>query len=191
MPTYKAELPSGLPGLTLKNGTNVLIIEAQDATDAAALVQGHALAQDDQLWANATITELTAAADMSPVVNPDTGQTNRYVATITIAGGTVNATFAHTAVAGETLSDVMDAMVILLNADATIANAAWASPTLTISSIADGIGDHAVTSSFTYGGVDIPSLFGAITDEGIAGAVLEQAVSAGVIAPSIAHMKSA
>ena len=186
MPTYRIELPTSLPGLTLRNGTNVLIVEAQDATDAAALVQGHYPIQDEALWANATVTEITVGADLSPVVNPDTGETLSYVATVTLAGAT-SGTFTVTAAAGETLSDMMDALVILFNAHADIANAAWSTPKLTIASIADNIGDMVVTSSFTYGGEEVPSFFGAITDQGIAGAVLEQAVSAGVIAPTIAH----
>jgi uncharacterized protein affecting Mg2+/Co2+ transport len=187
MPIYKVELPSGVPGLTLRNGTNALFVTAQDATDAAALVQGHMPVTDDAMWANAVVTEVTVGSDLSPVVNPDTGETLSYVATIAISGGTVNGTFTHTAAAGETISDVMDALVVLLNADANIAGAAWSSPTLTIAAIGDNIGDHAVVESFTYGGVEIPSLFGAVTDEGIAGAALSVAVSTGVVAPVIVH----
>jgi len=187
MPTYKAELPSGLPGLSLKNGTNVLLVEAVDATDAAALVAGHQIAQDDALWANATITELTVGTDLSPVVNPDTGQTNSYVFTLVVTGAHVG-TYTHTAVAGEDLDAVMAAMVILLNADAAIAGAAWASPTLTLSDIGDNIGDAIVAPTVTYGGTTIVSFSGATTDGGIAGATLEQVYS--VINPTISHLSA-
>lgn len=188
MATFKAELPSGLPGLSLKNGVNVLLVEAVDATDAAALVAGHQLAQDDALWANATISAWPpAAADLSPVVNPDTGQTNSYVFTLAVTGAHVG-TYTHTAAAGEDLDDVMAALVVLLNADAAIAGAAWASPTLTLSDIADNIGDAVVTPTVSYGGTTIVSFSGATTDQGIAGATLEQVYS--LVNPLITHLKS-
>lgn len=187
MPTYKAELPNTLPGLQLKNGVNAILIEAVDATDAAALLAGHMISQDDQLWSNATISELTNGADFSPVVNPDTGETNNWVFSIAIAGGTVNATFSHTATAGQDLDAVMAAMVVLLNADANIANAAWATPNLTVADVADNIGDHTVTPTVTYGGTTILGQDGATTDGGIAGAALVQAYS--VVVPSFEHIK--
>lgn len=187
MPTYKAELPLTMPGLSLKNGTNILLVEAEDATDAAALIAGHQLAQDDALWANATITELTVGADLSPVVNPDTGQTNSYVFTIVLSGAHVG-TYTHTATAGQDLDAVMAAMVILLNADAAIAGAAWATPQLTIASIGDNIGNAVVTSTVSYGGTNIVSFVGATVDEGIAGAVLTQDYS--VINPLITHLSA-
>ena len=189
MPMYKAELPSGLPGLTLKNGTNVLLVEAVDATDAAALVAGHQIAQDDALWANATITALLAAADLSPVVNPDTGQTNDYVFTVAVAGPDTTASWTHTAAAGEDLDDVMAAMVILISAHADITLADWSTPLLTVAEIADDIGDHTLTCTVTYGGTTIVSFTGATVDGGVAGAVLTQVYS--VINPSISHMSAA
>lgn len=187
MPTYKAELSPTLPGLTLKNDVNVLLVEAEDAVDAAALIQGHMLDQDDQLWSNATITEVTNATDLSPVVNPDTGQTNSFVFTLVVSGAHVG-TYTHTAAAGEDLDAVMAAMVILLNLDAAISGAAWATPILTLSDIADGIGDAIVTPTVTYGDITIVSFSGATVDGGIAGAALTQTYS--VIAPLITHLKS-
>ena len=187
MATFKAELPSGLPGLSLKNGVNVLLVEAVDATDAAALVAGHQLAQDDALLANATITAVGGGTELSPVGNPDSGNTNDYVFTLVVSGAHVG-TYTHTAAAGEDLDAVMAAMVILLNADAAIAGAAWASPTLTISSIGDNIGDAVVTPTVTYGGTTIVGFPGTTTDGGIAGATLEQDYS--LVNPLITHLKS-
>lgn len=187
MATFKAELPTGLPGLSLKNGVNVLLVEAVDATDAAALVAGHQLAQDDALWANATITAVGGGTDLSPVVNPDSGNTNEYVFTLVVSGAHVG-TYSHTAAAGEDLDAVMAALVVLLNADAAIAGAAWASPTLTLSDIADNIGDAVVTPTVSYGGTTIVSFSGATVDGGIAGAALTQAYS--LVNPLITHLKS-
>jgi hypothetical protein len=187
MATFKAELPSGLPGLSLKNGVNVLLVEAVDATDAAALVAGHQLAQDDALWANATITAVGGGADLSPVVNPDSGQTNSYVFTLAVTGAHVG-TYTHTAAAGEDLDAVMAAMVILLNLDGAITGAAWASPVLTLSDVGDNIGDAVVAPTVSYGGTTIVSFSGATVDGGIAGAALTQAYS--LVNPSISHMSA-
>ena len=187
MPSYKALIPPNLPGVTLKNGTNVLIVEATDATDAAALIQGHQLAQDDQLWSNATISEITVGTDLSPVVNQDSGQTNSYVLNVAIAGAGTNASFSYTAVSADSYADVFAAMVILLNDHADIAGAAFAGNVLTVAAIGDNIGDHTVIATFTYGGVNIASFLGAITDGGIAGATLEIATSTSVVAPVISH----
>lgn len=190
MPVYKAVLPTTLPGLTLKNGTNTLFVFAADATDAATIIQGHQPATEDQLWANATISEVVAADDLSPVVNTDdTRQTNSYIFTLSIAGDDTNASFTYTAASGEDLDDVMAAMVILLNLHADITGAAWATPNLTLSDIGDDIGDHTVTSVVSYGGTTIAGMDGATTHEGIAGAALLQAYS--TIAPSVLHLMSA
>jgi hypothetical protein len=149
------------------------------------------MAQDDALWANATISDITTGADLSPVVNPDTGETLSYVLDIAIAGDDTNASFSHTAAAGEDYADVMAAMVVLLNAHADIAGAAFGGDVLTLSSIGDDIGDHTVTATFKYGGVNIPSFLSTVTDEGIAGAALTIATSTDVVAPVISHMQSA
>ena len=188
MATYKAVFPTNVPGVTLKNGTNFLLVEAADATDAAALIQGHMPAQDDQFWANATVSAWPAATeDLSPVTNPDSGEVKSYVFTLVVSGAHVG-TYTHTAVAGEDLDDVMAALVVLLLADAAIAGAAWATPNLTLSDIADGIGDAIVTPTVTYGGTTILGMDGATTDGGIAGAALVQAYS--VVNPFIIHLKS-
>jgi hypothetical protein len=187
MPTYKVSLSTETPGLQLKNGVNTILVEAVDATDAAALIQGHMVSQDDQLWGNATVTEVTNATDLSPVVNPETGQTNSFVFTLVVSGAHVG-TYTYTAVAGDDLDDVMAALVILLNADAAIAGAAWATPTLTLSDIADNIGDAIVTTTVTYGGTSIVGQVGTTTDGGIAGAALTQVFS--TVAPLFTHLKA-
>lgn len=190
MPLYKAVLPTTLPGLTLKNGTNVLLVFAVDATDAATLIQGHQPDTEDQVWANATISEVTVADDLSPVVNTDdTRQTNSYTFTLSVAGADTNASFTYTAAAGEDIDDVMAALVVLLLAHGDLTGAAWSTPNLTLSDIGDDIGDHTVTSVVSYGGVTIAGMDGATTHEGIAGAALLQAYS--VIAPSFLHLMSA
>jgi len=185
MPSYRVEISPSLPGMTLKNGHNVMIVEANSSADAKQLVLGHHTGPGEGGWADATVTEITVGTDLSPVTNPDDGEVLEYVLTVIVTGGTVSETFVHTAVAADTYADCFDAMVVLLNANATIANAAFAANLLTVSSIADGIGDHAVTASFTYGGEAIASFLGAIVDEGIAGAVLTIATSTGVVAPTI------
>jgi len=185
MATYKAQINAEYPGLTLLNGHNAVLLVAEDATDARSLLdaitQGHPSAT---AWANATIT-LVTEGDLSPMVDPHGGADVPFTCTITIAGGTVNATFTHTATAGQSFVDVMTAMVTLLNAHASIANAAWSSPNLTVAGVADNIGDHTVTASFKLGDQEIESVIGTITDGGSAGAALAVAMSAGVRAPTL------
>jgi hypothetical protein len=190
MPTYKVEIDKELPGVTLLNGHNALLLEAQDAVDARSLVdaltQNHAAAG---AWTDATIVEVTEG-DLSPVVNPHGGAEVAYSLTVTIAGGTVNDAFVVTAVAGESFAALMEKMVTALNAHASIAAADWISPDLTVAETTDNLGDHTVTASFKFGDQEVESIIGTITDGGAAGASLEVAMSAGVRAPTIQFYQS-
>ena len=190
MATYKIEISKELPGVTLLNGDNAMLIEAEDATDARSIVD--AITQDHPAagaWANASLV-LVTEADLSPVVNPLRGEEVAYSLTITIAGGAVNATFTTTAVAGKTFVQVMADMVTLLNAHASIAGAAWSTPNLKVAETTDGIGDHTVTASFKLGDQEIESVIGTITDGGAAGAALNVAMTTGVRAPSVQFYQS-
>lgn len=80
-------------------------------------------------------------------------------------------------------------MVGLLNATSIIAGAALdigaATPLLTIAAIGDAIGDKKVEAEYRMDGVAIPGFLGAITDEGIAAAVLSVAVIAAPVVPKL------
>jgi hypothetical protein len=181
MPAYKVELPVNTPGLTLKEGHNMMIIFAEDGPDAVAIAAGHYDGDAEGAWALATATEIVVAADLGAVTV--LGKSQEFVLTINIVGATVTSQFRHVCIGS--YAAAFAAMVVLLNADTTIANAAFGGNVLTISSIADNIGDHSVNASFTYGGVEVPSFLGALTHEGIAGATLEIASNATSVLPVV------
>lgn len=184
MPTYKVQIDPNASGLVLTNGRNLMLVSAEDADEALVLALVHNTGPDEAAWTNATVSDF-AGVDLSPVTNPQDLRVLEYVLDIAIAGADTNASFSYTAVAGDDYDAVFDAMVVLLNAHADIAGAAFAADLLTISDIGDDIGDHIVTATFTYGGADIDSFLGAVTDGGIEAAVLTIATSTGVVAPAI------
>ena len=184
MPAYEVKISGDVPGLTLKNGHDVMAVFAEDGPDALALAGGHFDGDSEGAWAGATATEIVAAADLSPVANA-VGGTTEFALQVTIRGPDLNQSFRYVALAADSYSDVFDAMVLLLNADASIAGAGFAADLLTVSNIADDLGDHTLTSKFTYGGVDVPSYLGATVHEGIEAAVLTVASNAAVVVAKI------
>jgi hypothetical protein len=186
MPSYVVKITANTPGLTLKNGHDIMIVEAEDAADAVAVAAGHYDGDGNTAWTGAVATEIDVAADLSPVTNA-AGTITAYALRVTIVGDDLNQTFEHVATAGQSYADVFNAMVALLNADAVIAGAGFAANLLTVSDIADDLGDHTLTAEFTYGGVAVPSFLGAITHEGIPGAVLSVASNAAPVLPLVAE----
>jgi hypothetical protein len=174
----------------LENGVDAFLVWAEDGADAKALAKAQADGDaSDAAWAAATATAAAAGADLE-----------NWRLQIKISGGTVNETFTVAGAAAATVDTIGDLMVIALNANPTIANAAYATPNLTISSIADGIGDHTVkaywlpplsASDWEDPTVSIPGFLGAIVHEGIAGAVLTLAlVPAAAIPNNLARLAS-
>jgi hypothetical protein len=187
MASYEVKIPANLGGLTLKNGHDIMFVEAQSAADALALAGGHFDGDSQGAWAAATATEITTASDLSPVVDAQ-GKTTNYVLKVRVDGGNGDAgpaAFEHVCTAGQSYAQAWAAMVVLINAHADFANAAHAADLLTIANAGDNYGDHTVTCTFEYGGVPIPSFVGAITHEGSAGAVLSVATSTGVVTPKV------
>lgn len=190
MATYKIEINKESPGLTLLNGDDAMLIEADDATDARAVVLALTGSHEAAgAWANAALV-LVPSDDVGPIVNPKRAAVQSFVLTLTVAGVDTNATFVETGIAGDTFSDLLDKMVIQLNAHADIAGAAWATPLFTVSNIADDIGDHTLTATWQLDGTEIVSVIGAIVDGGIPGAVLTVTMATGVTVPSAQFYQS-
>jgi hypothetical protein len=169
-------------GTTLKKGHNFMVVEADDAANAAAFASAYF--DGDASWANATATLFSSATDLSPITDGD-GNTQAYSLYAVITGPDTSASFEVSAAAADTVDDLGDAMVIALNAHADIANAAYATPSLTLADVADGIGDHTVVCELRLGGVALPGFVGAIVHEGIAAAVLTAALVPGEGVPSV------
>ena len=164
--------------------TRQLIVQAVSA--AHAKIFAAAYFDGDGSWADATATTLTAGT------LTDASTMTGYVWKITIRGAAAqtspNETLTAT-VTGAALADLaaMAAQIVTaLNALPLIANAAYAAPNLTISSIADGLGDATVTVEVYKDSVstaNIAALYtGAITHEGIAAAALVLALVADTVA---------
>lgn len=169
--------------LHLKNGVNSILVWAEDATDAETLAKAcHDFGASDAAWAAATYTLCAAGANFLG-----------WRLRIKVQGATgVDVTV--TGAAAATVDDIGDLMVIALNATTPIANSAYATPALTISSIADGIGDHKVyawflpplaSTTWPDPTVSLAGAMGAIVDEGIAAAVLTIQLVPAVAIPAL------
>jgi len=191
MATYKIEINKSLPGVTLLNGDNALLIEAEDATDARAVVLALTGSHEAAgAWANEALV-LVPSDDCAPVANPQRGTVQNHVLTITIAGDDTNATFVETGAAGDTYSEMLDKMVAQITAHADITLADWSTPLLTVAEIGDDIGDHTLTCTWEFdGAVVAAAAVGAIVDGGIAGAVLTVTMGTGVTVPSAQFYQS-
>jgi hypothetical protein len=172
MPSYEVKL-TNQTGLTLKKGHNMMVVEAADAADAAQTAASHF--GGDTSWANATVTEVAAAADMSPQVDGD-GITVPFKLRIVITGADLNQTFEYEAIAADDVNAIGDAIVLVLNADAAIAGAAYSTPNLTIAETTDTLGDHTATVELSRNGAVIAGFVGAITDGGVDSAALSVAL---------------
>jgi hypothetical protein len=164
--------------------TKRLIVQAVSA--AHAKIFAAAYFDGDGSWADATATTLTAGT------LDDAGTMTGYVWKITIRGAAAQTspnetlTAQVTGAASADLDAVAAQLVTALNALNLIANAAYSAPNLTLSSIADGLGDATVTVEVYKDSVskaNIAALYtGTITHEGIAAAALVVALVADTVA---------
>lgn len=183
MPAYEVKVDDQT-GATFKNGHDVMTVFAEDGDDAKACAGGHFDGDSSGSWANATATEVIVGTDLSPVTD-SLGNVSTFVLKVTITGEDTNEHFEYPCVSADSYADAFAAMVILLNTNADIANAAFAGDVLTVSGIADDIGDHTLTATFEYGGVAIPSFLGVVVHEAISAAVLSVASNATVEIPKV------
>jgi hypothetical protein len=186
MPSYQVTL-SDQVGLTLKNGHNLMIVEADSAAEALTVASSHF--GGDASWANGTATEVVVGADMGPFTDGD-GNAAVWTVEIVITGGAspINDTFVYTCIGADALTDAMDGIVVVLNAHASIANAAWGTPTLTIASGGGGddLGDHDATCVVKRNGVTQAGFVTSVTSGGISTAALSAAIDATIVIPDVA-----
>ncbi|MCK9569021.1 hypothetical protein M0R72_08775 [Candidatus Pacearchaeota archaeon] len=160
----------------LRAGLKMAVVVAEEEADAKATAKAAIVGDTNTDWDTAVVTELTAAAgaDMEGWrlnVKVDT-PLDVEVYNVTAVGE-----------AADTLDDLADAVVVLLEAAGGAAlTPSYATPNLTIAEIADNIGDHKVyvtvmpPATWPDPDIAIPGFVGAIVDEGIAGAVLTAAL---------------
>lgn len=175
-------------GFTLHNGANAVVVEAEDAADARVMA-GFASELDVADWAGATATAIAAPADMigwqlrCQVLEAD--------------GASIKADDTYVGIASDALDDMAAGMVILLNANASIAAASYNSTTqvLTVAETTDALGDHLVQVGFFPPGVPtkmtgeisgVPGFVASVTDEGAGAAALAATFAADAhIVPSV------
>lgn len=176
-----------LKNLTAKTvkGANALIVSAE--SEALAKTFAGAYFNGDSGWGGATAVALTEGT------LDDNASMLGYTWKVSLRGAaaqTGDNAFLEATVTGSGTDD-LDAIaakiVTALNALPLIANASYSAPNLTVSSIADGLGDATVIVK-VYGpsgdtSVDLSSLFtGTITHEGVAAAALVVALKADTVA---------
>jgi hypothetical protein len=183
MPAYIVQIdPTAAP---LVEGNLNAAVFAEDA--AAARLAASSLFNNDQntvggggstvspyytaLWAAATVTEIVA------------GDLEGAILRVQVIGADPVIDYSVTGAAAATVDDIGALMVTALNGDAQIAGAAYsAGNLLTVSDIADALGDLTLQVDFTLNGESLGAFVGAITDGGIAAAVLTVQMAADVIA---------
>ncbi|KKL22879.1 hypothetical protein LCGC14_2431010, partial [marine sediment metagenome] len=142
------------------------------------------------------VLETAGVVDTVELVDPGeyTVMPSSPAATTKVAGGGDDNLTLTLTNGADAYANLMGKVVSLLNAtainDAEVDMSA-AGLLLTIASIADGIGDKQLVVEMQLNGIAIPSLIGALTDEGVAGAVLTAAIPASPVAPRIAATLSA
>jgi hypothetical protein len=163
MPAYTVTLPAE-SGMNLVGGADVMVVFATSST-AAKEIAAAKYDSDGACWAGATVTEIVADTDFE-------GWT--FVVTICSGCGTGNdesATFTYVGTAANnTIDEIAAQLVILLNAHADIAGAAYNTTTqvLTIAETTDGLGDQTVEVTITppNGKSEIASLVSTLVHEG-------------------------
>lgn len=175
MPAYLVQIdPSAAP---LVEGALNAAVFAEDAAGARLAAssmfnnegQGGLSQYWTDLWAAATVTEIVAGDLEGSVLRVQVNTTTPIDYSVTGA-------------AAATVDSVCALMVTALNGDAQIAGAAYdGGNLLTVSDIADNIGDKTVTCTWTLNGADT-NLVGTITHEGIAGAALTVQMATDAIA---------
>jgi len=162
---------------------DTLVVSAADETDAEAYAESQ-FSGDGAHWSTATVTPL---ADVASNAEDALVGWRFRVTVLTPAGAILEQVEKVGDVTDDDIDLILAALVVLLNATASIAGSSQAANILTISDIADAIGDHSIrcevfppvvqdiTGRQLNQDVDIPGFTGAVVHEGIAAAVLTQA----------------
>lgn len=176
MPAYLVQRDRTKSGGTLVNKCDAAVVFAADAAGAKALAASIYQA-DGAAWADATVTAVAAAADL-------TG----YRFRLRLLGTAVDVSY--TGVASDTWDLVAAALVTALNATAEIANAAYNATTnvLTVAGVADALGDMSLVAELFLPGCEEPvsGVLGAVVSAGAEADAVTLAMPAdGAVIPTL------
>ena len=188
MTLYHLRKPAG-PGHS-RDGVEGMLVSAINEATAKSIASRYF--NGDGGWSGATATTIAEVVDTTDLMLVG------WTFTIRIEGGAAQTVdpfeTSYTAIAtADSYAEIAAALVALLAANTDTAHAAFAAPTLTISSIADGIGDATVTITVTppadeYEGA-AKGVTGVLTvshHEGIAAAALDaDFAAAGSVRPTV------
>jgi len=191
MTSFLVKLSDSAPSKVLENGSNAVVVEAEDAADAKIMAE-FASKIDGADWAGADVTTIAAPSDML-------GWKVRVVVIDPAAAADVAplGDFTYTGIASDVLDDMGTALAALVNAAAAFTSIyTTATQLLQVAAIGDGIGDHLVLIGFFPPGADTTLLSGeiggvagfvaSVVDEGIAAAVLTATFAADAhVVPSV------
>jgi hypothetical protein len=175
MALYLVALVAASNASTRKQGANELVVQANSEAQAKEAAAAH-YDGDGAIWSTATVTELASTDDWE-------GWTFRVSICTTVPKVF---TYVGTA-ANDTIDEIAAQLVILLNADADIAGAAYntTTQTLKIAETTDALGDKKciveIIPPSGYSSVD--SLVGTLTDEGASGDALTVVLPADNVVP--------
>jgi hypothetical protein len=160
-PIYLVE-KSEAAGKTSVDGVKLLVVEAP--SEAAARDVASSRVAGDSTWADATVTEIQTSVDYSGI------EVSIFINEQPFAS--------YTATIGQTVDDIGAALVLLLNANGSIGNAAYSAGTLTVAGTVDRLGDGFLEVKVKIPGTNTDlsspgeSIIGTITDQGDPGDAL-------------------
>lgn len=179
---YLVEAPE-VGGTYLPDGVNAMVVYAEDAAAAKEICKAEYSGDSDDLWDDATVTELTAAADFDDwsfkvwVVEPD-GSAIHASAEVSVGYDTA-----------DTLDELGAEMADALNATDNIGGASYTAGTLRVAqgSGNDDLGDKKVLVELLppSGYKHQSHLIGTVTDEGSATADLSVVLNNSKAVPQV------
>lgn len=178
MPAFLVEADRNA-AVTRIEGVDTFVVFATDAAQAKSICESRFSGDANAIFAGATATEITAAADF-----------NGWTLRVTLSHPTTLATVADVTVTGDATNNTIDEIAALavtaLNALDDIANASYdgTGNVLTVAGAADSLGDHICTAELKPPAASyaepraVAGLIGTITDEGSAGSAVTVALPA-------------
>lgn len=174
----------------LHNGESKMLVSAEDLVDAKKIALGNSDSYPAGYWNKATLSA-------AQVVKADYEGCKMRIRLYDAAGVLYADATSAVGASSETVDGLCAKMVTALNATA-LANASYSTPTLTVSTIGDAIGDYRLVATLipaageggdnTTGETEarsVSAIFDAITDQGIAAAAITIAMEVTAVPPKI------
>ncbi len=158
MPFYRVDLPTSAQSGPLLAGTTSRIVHAATSADAIAAAKASQTWDADAAWAAATVTELTAQADML-------GVTIKAIAPTNVDA--YKRPYSYTGIAGDKLHDLLVGLAAVMNLDLTnFPNTITVSGNVLTIPSTNNIGDLVLTCALYLNGVAFAAITCAVSATG-------------------------